>query len=485
MRRLFQILLLTAVIVIVPLRSVMDFAAVTDADIWWHLRTGDWITQHAAFPHNGIFTQHTERAWIAYSWGFEVTVSRVFHGFSANGLANLTIFLLTLHAVIAAVLFTCMERISRRFYVSAVLTLIVLYASNAAAIRPMLFTILLYAVELYLLLATERDGQARRLWWLAPLFLVWANLHIQFVYGLFVLGLFALAMTVAQIGSRRTTRIPPGRIAAVTAWKVFAAAMVATCIGPYFTSVYATVFSYAGNTSQYRQIIEFAAINFRQPQHYVQLLLVLAAFFAIGWKHALDPFRMMLLVSTALVAFRSQRDAWFVCIAAGLLLAEALRPADEVSTGEARGRRRPMVTATAFLLAVAIAGGVAVRRGMDPQTLIPVIDKQYPVRAASFVASHKLPGPMYNTFNWGGYLIFNLPDYPVSIDGRTDLFGPELDTRSMATVNAYALEHDADFQRAHFVLLERMLPLASYLASDPHYKLVYSDEISAVFVKTD
>jgi hypothetical protein len=53
----------------------------------------------------------------------------------------------------------------------------------------------------------------------------------------------------------------------------------------------------------------------------------------------------------------------------------------------------------------------------------------------------------------------------------------------MATVNAYDLAHDTDFQQARVIVLERFLPLATYLANDPHYKLVYSDNLAVVFTK--
>ena len=484
MRRLFQFLLLTAAIVIVPLRCVKTFAAVLDADIWLRLRTGEWILQHHAFPHNGLFTQHMELPWIAYSWGFDILSWVVFHGFGRNGLADITMLLVVLQALIATVLFVCLHKTSQRFVLSALLTAAVLWAGNTLSLRSLLFSLLLYSVELYLLLSSERDGRAKRLWWLAPIFVLWTNLHIQFVYGLFVLGVFALAMTVSEFGSKQSERMSPPRVRPATAWILFAVCTLATLVGPYFVSVYRTIFSYAGNTTQYEQIIEYSAVNFRQPQHYLMLLLVLAAFFAVGWKRSLEPFRLMLLTSTALVAFRSQRDGWFVCIAAGLLLAETFRVETSMESVPASDRRWEWaIPVAAFCMAVLIALGVAKQKGLDPQTLIQQIDTQYPVRAASFIAESRLPGPLYNSYNWGEYLVFNLRDYPVAIDGRTDLFGGAMDTRAMATVNAYDLAHDSDFQQARVIVLERFLPLAAYLANDPHYKLVYSDNLAVVFTK--
>src|SRR3954466_7425785 len=155
MRRLFQLLLLTAAILIVPLRCVYKFAAVLDADIWLRLRTGEWIAQHHAFPHNGLFTQHTELPWIAYSWGFDLLSWVVFRGFGSNGLANITILLIVLQALLATAMFVCLEKTSRRFVCSALLTAGIVWAANSLSLRSLLFSLLLYTVELYLLLKSD------------------------------------------------------------------------------------------------------------------------------------------------------------------------------------------------------------------------------------------------------------------------------------------------------------------------------------------
>jgi hypothetical protein len=482
MRRLAQFLLLTIAIVIVPLRCVWKYAAVMDADIWLRLRTGEWIAQNHALPHNGLFTQHLELPWIAYSWGFDLLSWAFFRGLGPNGLANISVMLIVLQALIAATLFVCLYKTSNRFLCSVGLTAAVLWAANSLSLRSLLLSILFYTVEICLLLAAERHGDAKKLWWLIPIFILWANVHIQFVYGLFVLGIFAVAMTAAHISSQRSTRILPPTIPPRIAWILFGACTLATLLNPYFFGVYRTIFSYAGNTTQYSQIIEYAAMNFRHPSHFIQLLLVLAAIYAIGWRHGFEPFRLLLLASTALVAFRSQRDGWFVCIAAGLMLAESLRRSLDLEKSKDEHAFWAVPVAS-FVAAVLIAYGVAAHQGLDQQTLIRQLDREYPVRSASFIAEKRLQGPLYNTYNWGEYLVFNLREYPVSIDGRTDLFGAVMDTRAMATVNAYDLEHDPDFQRAHVILLERFLPLASYLANDHRFKLVYSDHIAAVFIR--
>jgi hypothetical protein len=46
---------------------------------------------------------------------------------------------------------------------------------------------------------------------------------------------------------------------------------------------------------------------------------------------------------------------------------------------------------------------------------------------------------MFNSYNWGGYLLWELPEYPVFIDGRTDLYDDELVEEWLRVVRAARL----------------------------------------------
>ncbi len=47
---------------------------------------------------------------------------------------------------------------------------------------------------------------------------------------------------------------------------------------------------------------------------------------------------------------------------------------------------------------------------------------RFPVELARYLDESPPPGPMFNSYNWGGYLMFAAPDVPVYVDGRTDLY---------------------------------------------------------------
>ena len=95
---------------------------VLDLDIWWHLKVGDWIVQHAAFPHTGILSRTAAtRPWIAYSWGFEVLLSRFYAWF---GLVGIGLYGTLLTLAVAFSVYWMVRRLSGSFWMSCVLAAI-------------------------------------------------------------------------------------------------------------------------------------------------------------------------------------------------------------------------------------------------------------------------------------------------------------------------------------------------------------------------
>lgn len=62
-------------------------------------------------------------------------------------------------------------------------------ALHVDAPRPRLLTLLFFTVEPLLIFHAEQTEEEKFLYRLGPLFLVWANCHIEFVYGIAVWGL--------------------------------------------------------------------------------------------------------------------------------------------------------------------------------------------------------------------------------------------------------------------------------------------------------
>jgi hypothetical protein len=181
-RRLLILILLYAIL---PVQSMQP---IIDLDIWYHLRTGQWIAENGTVPTTDPFSSYgMGKPWIAYSWLFEVLVYGLYRAF---GLVGLVLYTVILSLMIAVALHALIRKREPHFSIGIAITVLglgsIIPLLNP---RPWLFTILFFIIELDILLAARRSGDPSRLLFLPPLFAVWANVHLQFVYGLFVLGL--------------------------------------------------------------------------------------------------------------------------------------------------------------------------------------------------------------------------------------------------------------------------------------------------------
>jgi len=479
--RVIRLAALTASIVGVGTECFIRKITARDPDMWWHLSVGNWIVQNRAFPHHGIFSgTAANRPWMAYSWGYEVLLSRAYDWFSFVGMG---LFGTGLTIAVALVVFVMLQRVSGRFWVAWSLSLIVCtsFLFNIAP-RPLFFSVILFTITLALLFEAQRSAQVRLLYWLPLVIWCWANLHIQFIYGIGVIGLYAGINLLQRIAL--SLRIYPHVLTtpafpATQPFVVLACCIAASCVGPYSFHLYKVVFEYSTSAIIYKMLIEFQALSFKYFNQYLELLLGIGAFFALGWQKKMDPFKLALLIFACVFAFRTWRDAWFLCVASAMVIADFPAPEAE--------RDRPIRWTgwAAVSLASILLLGLAMRNtDFNTRGLDRVISSEYPVDAVNFLRRNPVGGPLYNTFDWGGFLIFYMPQYPVSIDGRTDLYGNAANEQCYATQQADpSYLNDAILNQAGVVILQNKFPIAKMLPTDRRFRVIYRDDLAIVLVR--
>ncbi len=481
--RALQLLALSFLLILVAAIAFESRTTVRDPDLWWHLKVGDWIVEHHAVPYVGIFSRTAAtRPWIAYSWGYEVLLSRSYAWF---GLVGFAMFGILLTVAVTFVLFWMLHRLCGRFWVAWILALIGSFAYLFSLMpRPVFVTMILFTIVLTFLLEAQRTGRMQMLWWLPVVFVLWANIHIQFIYGLAVVGLFMGINLLQRLASR--VGIEPDFIQARTLplsglIGVLFACFAATFIGPYTYHLYRVVATYSNSHVPYLMIQELSAFDFNIFTHYVLLLLTTAAFFAVGWLRKLDLFKISLLIVASVVAFRTQRDAWFLGICAATYIADmpGLRAGENAPTPVLKPPERAGV---GIFLAIML-WLTARNTGFNTRDLDRAISHEYPVDAVNFVRQNSFSGPLYNNLDWGGFLIWYMTQYPVTVDGRNDLYGDELDMVIYNSSQGESYRSDPYLNEAGLVLLSSKLPLASLLTIDSRFRLVYKDGISVVFVR--
>lgn len=463
--------LVLALLFAIPALICLHAACVGDADIWWHLRTGEWILQHHAIPRVDPYSAPlVGKTWLAYSWLFELIVIKLFYRF---GLAGIITYTGAMVLAITVALFHMVRRLQRDFSLVMLLTFTIMYSiSRLYTPRPWLFTILFFVLELDILMQARKTGRVRELAWLPLIFALWANVHIQFVNGLFVLGLALVEAVAARWLTDSATRIRPG-------WMGLSllGCGLATLANPFGWHIYGVAYDLATQGGALNKVSELQAIPFRTLSDYLILLLAMASTAVLAWKRRFLFFETALLAFAVILSFRSSRDLWVVAIVAAMVLASSLSGSEKAPIYLTRSN-----TAIAVVLAVfVVLVGFRVMPLSNAQ-LETQMAKDLPVKAVQEIRAKGYAGPLYNDYSWGGYLIWALRT-PVSIDGRQNLYGdPRLD-RSAATWNAQPdWASDAQLTSAGTVIGSVKSPLTQLLRMDPKFQLVYEDDLAAVFI---
>jgi hypothetical protein len=215
------------------------------------------------------------------------------------------------------------------------------------------------------------------------------------------------------------------------------------------------------------------------------LALAGAAAFALGRRVRMSSFDVLLLAAAGVFAFRARRDLWFLVAAALALLTPIYRlpppPAERWVWTPLRGLL--LVAGLAVVMAV-----TARQRDLSPANLERKVAGKFPVQAAAFVSEQHYPGPLFNDFNWGGYLIWALPHLPVAIDGRTNLYTDQYLEQVAATwAGAPGWQDNAELAAAGVIIAPVGEPLTALLRQDRHFQLVYEDEdedkVACVFTR--
>jgi hypothetical protein len=387
-----------AVLYLIPAIWILQ-PVVFDPDIWWHLQTGKWMVEHGTLPATDPFSAYGEgKPWVAYSWLFEISMYGLVQSCGEWGillytLVGIWLTMLVLHQIIGS-------RYSDFLHVSGLLAVSVVALSKLFTPRPWLFTILFFAITLEVVLLL-REGRYFRWFWLLPVaYSVWANIHIQFIYGLGLLGLACAAPLVDRY-------LPPFKDAhPVMAWGssqwkkligLTALCILATLVTPYHVRLYSIVVELSTQTGMWEYATEMQSPTFRTVADWAMLAMFSFALVWLGWRRSRSSFEVLLMCVAAASAFRGQRDIWFLVLASlAVLVSQQMRELHERSSIAPHGGLVPVT-----LVVTVVVMCILVYRGFSEAKIHENTAKIYPIEAAAFVEQQGYPGPLYNHFDWG------------------------------------------------------------------------------------
>ena len=164
---------------------------VNDPDIWWHLRTGEWILTHEQVPMADPFSTYgMGKPWVAYSRLFEILVYGLYRYW---GLSGILLFTVAMSLLVALSVHLLIRQAKFPFVLEVFLVVATLAGMKPLMTpRPWLISILCFALQLLILRHAKFTRKPAIIWLLPLLYGIWVNFHIQFIYGLLIIFLLVL-----------------------------------------------------------------------------------------------------------------------------------------------------------------------------------------------------------------------------------------------------------------------------------------------------
>ena len=461
-----------------------------DPDMWWHLRTGEYIAR-LGIPAQDVFSFTVrQNAWVTHEWLSQVIMWQVYLvGHLVGGLPGLILFFAALIALTFWLLYLAC---AGRPYLAAFIVLLAAITSAIVwGVRPQIFNMLLTAVFV-LIVERVKDGQwrVRALWWLPLLMLVWANLHSGYLLGVVLLGTYAVG-DLAQHWLATPTERTLSKTVVTHLFGVTIASFLVAAVNPSGIELWIYPFLTLGSGAMQAYIQEWLSPDFHQT--FFWPFAGMLALGVLGWifnKHRPTITEMLLLLGTGAAGLLSARHIpLFAIVATPIIVRHWLgvvadsRLASVLAGSQPEQPIKPLFAVLNWLILVAAVGtavfwSVSKISGNDA-----AIAARYPVAAVDYLEASGLDKARgYNSYNWGGYLIWR--GIPVFVDGRADVYGDPFLLFYRETFEVHSTwQEPLNQHNVDYVLMERGTPLTAVLTASPEWNQVYEDNIAQIFVR--
>jgi hypothetical protein len=398
-----------ALAVLLPIVAALA-ATLSAVDLAYHLRAGEQILAGGGIPRVDTFTfTAAGREWVDQQWGTQVILAAIYR---LTGWTGLVLLRAALAGLIFGLLFVACRLRGADVRSAAWLTLAAfIVAAPALALRPQLLGMALLAVTL-VLVASRRVHP--RLFYLVPVVVaLWANAHGSFFLGPVVVGLAWLEDLYSGGPSASRTLV----VAVVTA--------VATLLNPFGPTVWAYAIGLSTNPEVTARIGEWQPTTLRTIPGVLFFASALAAVVLLARRGRMTswPTLAWLAVFFVIGAYAIRGVAWWPLGAAFALAGVLGRGAEAPERPTSPMGRRINVGIVAALVVVGIVL-LPTWRANDPATGAPAgVLTDAPSGVTAALRATQRPGDrLFNLQPWGSWFEFAIPDVPVAIDSRIELF---------------------------------------------------------------
>ncbi len=387
-----------------------------DPDLGWHLQVGQKISLSGDVPHLNNFNYTFIGNWVDHEWLSNLISFEIYNNL---GYFYLNIFFALIIIFALLIIFF----VARKKYSSVpdwLWATLILFGLIAClphfGVRMQEFGFLFLTLELWIISVYSRKKKWSVLLYLPPLFYLWANMHASFLIGLVLL--FAWPCSQLIIGRlKRSNIFVYCGIALLTFGLTF--------FTPYLQELYSFLIGY--RHTFYMSVISEWAPQFSFPPNYWQLvflalsLLVIVLYLYKVYREENEKINLWefgLIILFLILSFRSRRHFPLLVVVVLPFLASALTSLLDLEQTKLIFKQNILKYLVGFTLLLATAlQFIDLRPTNNP---FNYYCKKYPCAATLFLKNNEQYNNLrlFSDYNWGGYLIWQLPGRQLFIDGR-------------------------------------------------------------------
>lgn len=470
-------LLLLASIFLVPL---------TDTDFGWHYRCGQQIVNQGKLCDTNTFTTLLPNyQWTSPAQGYQVLI---YFLYQLGGFPALTLFYGLSSAL---VIFFFLKTLPGNPWLKLLIFICLIWFAQltlALGFRSQILSFYFFMILLAILDLAQKNQ--KRLIWVVPLMILWANFHPGFFLGPVIIFLYLLSLLTKVISKKIESR------SFFQQSLVLTTAVAATLLNPFGLGIYQEAWRH------FRVPLNTLIVEWLPPFAW-QIWFIIAAgltttLILIKSRH-FDLFRFLVLWLTVILALQARRSLPLFSVGLTYALLEPKLAVRLSGIFEKLMSRE--------LLAVVFGSIFFYRLIFLPQAL-SFNDSAYCQKAlvampcgAMEILKTKKPTNVFNAYEWGGFLEWRLPEFKFFVDGRMPTWNASSETRlaepwrslSPYTIHLNILYAVPDWEQilARFQTQYLLLPPTNELgrllkekAYDFGYREIYRDEISVLYEKT-
>lgn len=495
-------------VLLMLLAAIFCIRQIGEPDVWWQMRTGDYILKHGEVPKVDVFSYtYNGDPWFNVKWGTEVIMAEIGNHLGPE-------FLMLLQFVVLCGILLLLYKIYRELSfsitgkkmkpgVGLMLALLVFLVGMSFRLngRPEMMSHLMTCLFIYIFLL-DWNYKGRWLFWLIPLQMLWANLHEGYGVGYALLIIYNFSIWIGYYQDKLNRKAALKNMQRVLLISILAILSVAIHpMGWKMIGHPLNIFGQLESNNFTTELWNFKHKDYWHLPAYISLFI----FTGLLWKsfskdgkkrvfNAIPRFYILIFLALTYLALQAYRNLPFFLFVAtpllGIYLQQSFTDKKWVFG---------LYTAIVILLYVSIGSGRFYDTFLPREKYGLRVDiVRNPIGAARFLKENHVQGKGFVDYFSSSFFMWYMPDFKSYLDMRDlDIFeqnfisnnmmayvNPEMPTKFNKPLFEYMQELD-NFNYVAMVNNIKFRNFHVYMNQNKDYTLVYADPNNDIFLRNN